>query len=493
MADLASDCYFETRCRFAMRISNRNSQNHDLENQNACIQRGHPLTDGLTVDSILGPGGLISRRLPNYEPREQQLLMARKVAQALSGQQHLIAEAGTGTGKSFAYLAPAILYATETQLESPDGSSGQDHDEDDKPPHRRRVLISTHTISLQEQLISKDIPLLNSVIPREFSAVLVKGRSNYLSLRRMNRAISKATSMLATDQQHSQLRAIKKWSQDTTDGSLSSLPIRPDSLVWDEVVSDTSNCLRNACKHHKECFYFRARRRAMGAQLMIVNHAMLFSDMALRRQGVALLPDYDAVILDESHTVESVAGDHLGIRLTSGQFDYLFDRLYNDRTQKGLLVEKDLQGLQKQVERCRFAASNLFADLLDWWQQSGRKNGRVNHPDVVDNPLSDPMEKLALALKQQADAQDSEPDRKDFESASDRMLVLAGGLRQWLRQEVDGAVYWIERTGSRRGLDRVTLAASPIDVGRFAPARAFSKQNDPQRRDDKCDIGNRNR
>lgn len=421
------------------------------------------MTDELTVDLILGPSGLISRRLANYEPREPQLLMARKVAQAFSDQQHLIAEAGTGTGKSYAYLAPAILHATEDQLASPGGSSGTN--DDDKKPRSRRILISTHTISLQEQLISKDIPLLNSVIPREFSAVLVKGRRNYLSLRRMNRAISKATTLLATDEQHSQLRAIKKWSQDTTDGSLASLPIRPDSIVWDEVVSDTSNCLRSACKHHKQCFYFRARRRAMGAQLMIVNHALLFSDMALRRQGVALLPDYDAVILDECHNIESVAGDHLGIRITSGQFDYLFDRLYNDRTQKGLLVEKDLKGLQKQVERCRFAASNLFADLLDWWQQSGRKNGRVGHSDVVDNPLSDPMEKLALALEQQAEAHDGESDRKDFESASVRMLTLAGGLRQWIRQEVDGAVYWLERTGSRRGLDRVTLAASPIDVG----------------------------
>lgn len=214
----------------------------------------------------------------------------------------------------------------------------------------------------------------------------------------------------------------------------------------------------------------------MGAQLMIVNHALLFSDMALRRLGVALLPDYDTVILDECHTVEAVAGDHLGIRVSSGQFDYLFDRLYNDRTQKGLLVESDLKGLQKQVERCRFAASNLFADLLDWWQQSGHKNGRVRHSDVVDNPLSDPMEKLALALKQQAEAQDGESDRKDFESASDRMLALAGGLRQWIRQEVDGAVYWLERSGSRRGLDRVTLAASPIDVGASLRQELFQNE-----------------
>ncbi len=198
---------------------------------------------------------------------------------------------------------------------------------------------------------------------------------------------------------------------------------------------------------------------------MIVNHAMLFSDLAMRQRGISLLPDYDAVILDECHTIESVAGDHLGIRITSGQFDYLFDRLYSDRTQKGLLVTKELRGLQQQLERCRFAATNLFADLLDWWENSGPKNGRIKHPGVVDNPLSEPMENLATALRQQAEGQDNESDRKDFESAHDRMLSLAGGLRQWLGQDLGGAVYWLERTGSRRGLDRVTLAASPIDVG----------------------------
>ncbi len=428
------------------------------------------MTDELSVDSILGPGGRISHRLANYEPREQQLQTANKVAEALQREKHLVAEAGTGTGKSFAYLVPSILYATENQ-NAPRSAAA-----DDEAPQRRRVLISTHTISLQEQLVAKDIPLLNSVIPREFSAVLVKGRSNYLSLRRMNRAIAKATSLLATDEQHGQLRAIQSWSGSTGDGSLATLPIRPDSIVWDEVASDTSNCLRGACKHHKECFYFRARRRAMNAQLMVVNHAMLFSDIALRRQGVALLPDYDAVILDECHTIESVAGDHLGIRLTSGQFDYLFDRLYNDRTQKGLLVDKNLKGLQRQVNQCRYASANLFADLLDWWENSGRRNGRVEHPGVVDNPLSEPMERLAMALKQQAAGQENESERKDFESAHDRMLALAGGIRQWIAQDVDGAVYWLERTGSRRGLDRVTLAASPIDVGESLRRELFQNK-----------------
>ncbi len=441
------------------------------------------MTDELTVDSILGAGGRISQRLDNYEPRSQQIAMARDVAKALETSQHLVVEAGTGTGKSFAYLIPAILYATDDQSD-PDGqqpcgadslpsANPQRAGERSKPAdakpdserRSRRVLISTHTISLQEQLIGKDIPLLNSIIPREFSAVLVKGRSNYLSIRRMERAVAKATSMLATDEQFDQLRSIQKWSRSTGDGSLTTLPLRPDGAVWNEVASDTGNCLGRSCPHYKECFYFRARRRANHAQLLVVNHAMLFSDLALRRQGVSLLPDYDAVILDEAHTTEAVAGDHLGIRLSSSQFEFLFNRLYNERTQKGLLITHDLKGLAQLVTRCRHAADMLFAELLDWWESSGRKNGRVDRPHVVDNPLSKPMEELARGLRVQADAQEEPSDAKEFESSHERLLVLAGALRQWLAQELDGSVYWLERTGSRRGMDRVTLAASPIDVG----------------------------
>lgn len=430
------------------------------------------VTDDLTVDSILGAEGSIARRLKNYEARSQQIDMARSVADALASEQHLIAEAGTGTGKSFAYLVPAILHATETQGKLLE----KDDDGDDDKERQRRVLISTHTISLQEQLISKDIPLLNSVIPREFSAVLVKGRSNYMSLRRLHRTVGKMGSLMSTDEQISQLQKIRKWSRDTADGSRSTLPFRPEPGVWDEIASDTSNCLRRSCKHHKDCFYFKARRRAQGAQLLVVNHAMFFSDLALRRQGVALLPDYDAVVLDECHTVESVAGDHLGIRITSGQFDYLFDRLYNDRTQKGLLVSQNLPGLQKQVEQCRFASANLFADLMDWWENDGRPNGRVSKADIVDNPLSEIMERLAYGLRQQADGQDNDSDRKEFESAHDRMLALAGGLREWIGQKLDGAVYWLEKTGTRRGIDRVTLAASPIDVGQTLRETLFQSE-----------------
>lgn len=428
------------------------------------------MTEELSVESILGSGGRISRRLAKYEARPQQLAMAEKVSRALQTSQHLVAEAGTGTGKSFAYLVPAILHATDDQNESDASSAeaagGSEPPEDpENEPKQRRIVISTHTISLQEQLVNKDIPLLNSVIPREFSAVLVKGRGNYLSIRRMERAVARSTSLLERDEQHAQLREIRKWSKSTADGSLATLPLRPDAAVWDEVASDTSNCLRRSCPHFKNCFYFKARRRAAHAQVLVVNHAMFFSDLALRKQGVSILPDYDAVILDECHTVEAVAGDHLGIRLSSGQFDYLLNRLYNQAAQKGLLVAHELRGLQQLVNRCRHAASQTFADLLDWWEQSGRRNGRVPNPGAVENLVSPPMEELARGLQRQAEGQSDAADRLEFESAAARLLALAGNLRQWLGQEMDNGVYWLERTGSRRGMDRVTLAAAPINVG----------------------------
>lgn len=420
----------------------------------------------LNVDSILGAGGRIAARMKQYEPRRQQLEMANAVHDALTAGEHLVAEAGTGTGKSFAYLVPAVLHATESPI----------IETDDGKKRYPRVLISTHTISLQEQLIAKDIPLLNSIIPREFSSVLVKGRGNYLSKRRLSRAMTKMTSLLGSDLQYRQLHAIEKWTQETTDGSLATLPLRPDREVWDEIVSDTGNCLRKKCDHFGDCFYFRARRRANNAQLLIVNHAMFFSDLALRNEGVSLLPDYDAVILDECHTAESVAGEHLGLRLTNGQFTFLFDRLYNDRLQKGLLVDKDLRGLQKEVDRLRFVHDQFFADLLDWQKHHAPSNGRVAAAGVVENQLTEPMMALAAKLLRQAKGQKQEADRLDFESAHDRLLLLATSLDRWLRQEDEDAVYWVETTSMRRGTPRVTLSCSPIDVGSALRDKLFQNK-----------------
>ncbi|MEM8732752.1 MAG: DEAD/DEAH box helicase [Planctomycetota bacterium] len=251
---------------------------------------------GLDVASILGPKGSIARRLKNYEMRPQQLELAEAVANALAAERHLVAEAGTGVGKSFAYLIPAILHATADQRED----APETKKKDDEEEASRRVVISTHTISLQEQLILKDLPFLNAVIPREFSSVLVKGRGNYISLRRFESAVARAASML-NEAEFEQLMQVKSWLKETGDGSLSSLPFRPMGSMWDEVASDTSNCLGRKCNRYDDCFYYRARRRVQGAQILVVNHALFFTDLAIRDElGFGILPDYSAAVLDRA-------------------------------------------------------------------------------------------------------------------------------------------------------------------------------------------------
>src|SRR5436189_6414408 len=184
----------------------------------------------MSIASILGPAGSIARRLSNYESRPQQLDMAEAVAGAIAERRHLMVEAGTGVGKSFAYLVPAVLAAVADK--------------------ECRVVVSTHTISLQEQLIRKDIPFLQSVMPQEFRACLVKGRSNYLSLRRLRVAQQRAGTLLTDDNHHQQLTQIGRWSRTTTDGSRGDLSFQPAPAVWDLVESDSGHCLGRKCPDH---------------------------------------------------------------------------------------------------------------------------------------------------------------------------------------------------------------------------------------------------
>ena len=219
-------------------------------------------------NEILGDGGSISRRLANYEQRPEQLQMAAAVAKAIETNEHLVVEAGTGVGKSFGYLVPAILSLAASQSAEPDN-------EDSSPPPKRRIIVSTHTISLQEQIITKDIPLLNSVIPLEFSAVLAKGRGNYVSLRRLDQAVARSSSMFESEAELQQIETLRRWGKTTTDGSRADLNLKVMPQVWDEVRSDSSNCMGRNCSRHKECHYYAARKRLQNADVLIVNLSLI--------------------------------------------------------------------------------------------------------------------------------------------------------------------------------------------------------------------------
>ena len=420
----------------------------------------------LDSQEILGQDGLIAKRLPNYEERRQQLEMADAVAEAIRAKKHLIVEAGTGVGKSFGYLVPAILSLQENQ-ESKDGG-------------KRRIVVSTHTISLQEQLIQKDIPLLNSIIPLEFSAVLAKGRGNYISLRRLKQALKRSDNLFSTDEQIAQVQDLREWAVTTTDGSRADLDLKVLPSVWDEVKSDSGNCLGRKCPSYADCHYFKARKRLQNADILIVNHALFFSDLSLRRLGVNILPDYDTVILDEAHTIQAVASDHLALGLTLGHIDYTLYKLYNESTNKGLLVHHNLKAGQQSVVQCRIRAEDLFGDLLAWVARTQTSNARntttrVQEPGIVSNPLSPALDKLSQLVRQFGENMKDAAEKQDFTSQADRLTALSTSLEAWRLQEMEGGVYWIESGMNRYGKQKVKLMAAPIDIGPALRENLFNK------------------
>jgi ATP-dependent DNA helicase DinG len=419
----------------------------------------------LTTDDMLGPTGAIARRLKGYEPREEQLQMARSVEDAIRSRRHLVAEAGTGVGKSFAYLIPAILAAHSTR---PAGEAPKNSQE------RHRIIVSTNTISLQEQLITHDIPFLQAVMPVEFSAVLVKGRGNYISLRRLEKAAQRSSQKLLFEHDGQRnLRQIQEWSQNTTDGTRSDMAFRPLPEVWDEVASDSGDCLGKSCPRHEDCFYFRARRRVWNADLLIVNHALFFSDLSLRRDGASLLPDYQTVIFDEAHTIESVAADHLGLSISEGQVDYQLNKLYNDQTQRGLLLVHKLTEAQQTVQRLRHLTRDYFLGVDEWAKRFCRANGRLDRVVAIENSLTPGLRYLASQVQMAAERMVKESDVVELSSAATRCSLLAETIQQWAEQKIENSVYWVERSGTKR--QRITLMSAPVEVGPILRDHLFNE------------------
>jgi ATP-dependent DNA helicase DinG len=270
------------------------------------------------LDAVLAPGGALSQRYPGYEDRPGQRDMLNAITERFNEGGISIVEAGTGTGKSLAYLIPAARWA-------------QENDE--------RTVISTNTINLQEQLAEKDLPLVQSLVG-DVSWALVKGRGNYVSIRRALLASESQASLFEEDRTN-EIQGLLEWMGTTEDGSLSDLTFSPADETWEEVRSDPDICLRSRCPHFQDCFYQKSRRKAAAAQLLVVNHHLLFTDLAVRRatqnySQSAVLPAYQRVILDEGHNVEDAATSHLGVQVTRRGLYRAMSRL--DRRGRGILT-----------------------------------------------------------------------------------------------------------------------------------------------------------
>jgi ATP-dependent DNA helicase DinG len=407
------------------------------------------------LDDILGPEGAIARRLgAGYEFRPQQMEMAAAVGDALEQNHPLMVEAGTGVGKSFAYLLPVINWAVK---------------------NKNRVVISTHTISLQEQLIYKDIPLLQSVYPDEFTAVLVKGRNNYLCQRRLEQTRRRQDSMFESDRQRESLWMIEEWAGQTTDGSLADLPNLPEPGVWDKVCAEHGNCLGKKCPHYQPCFWQAAKRRMQGGRILIVNHALFFSDLALRMAGVQYLPKYDAVVLDEAHTVEGVAGDHFGLKVSEFGLRYQLRSLYDPTKGKGMLSGHGAAAnaaIQTIVE-LHGRAEYFFQRCIEWQETFGRANGRIHEKQIVENDISPGLKDLSKHLRAMLTSTQDEEEISELSSAADKVQTLAVSLEAVLDQQMEDAVYWMEVSGKTP--KRVSLHAAPVCIAEGLKRHLFER------------------
>jgi ATP-dependent DNA helicase DinG len=445
--------------------------------------------DPATIGAILGPDGPVAAHLGKYEDRPTQREMAERIARLYSLGGIGLIEAGTGVGKSLGYLVPALRWAAANE---------------------ERTIVSTNTITLQEQLVGKDLPFLkNALTDQPVRFALLKGWRNYLCLLRLEQARTSGQTLFSDDAE-AQLGALEEWSRRTTDGSTADLPAPPRSDVWDEVAAEPDLCTRLRCPHFDKCFVFAARRVAAQADVVVVNHHLLMADIAVRRASgnwteSAVLPAYSRLVIDEGHHLESAAGAHLGQTVTRRGLQRLFSRL--ERRGKGLLpaLERKLASasdllsiasldlvrarLSPSTETSRRLGAQLF-DLLDEWLTS-KSEATVRLTDAFDDEpvwaaglgatLDDLLREIELVAgglrtvreRIESDTRRSEelaPLLNEVSGVSRRLLGASDALRSALRPGIEASkrVRWIEATGGARevGIDsrNVSVASVPLDL-----------------------------
>lgn len=462
-----------------------------------------PHRDGATVRlsteaaaGLLSPGGAVASRLDGYEHRPEQLQMLEAVTAAFNDDAVLTVEAGTGTGKSLAYLLPAISWSLA---------------------NKERVVVSTHTINLQEQLVRKDLPFLIERAGYEVETALVKGRGNYLCQRKAAQARAQGA-LLVEDGLQRELREVLAWAAKTKDGSLSDLSSKPRPEVWEQVVSENDNCLRARCPHYSTCFFYTARRAAAKADIVVVNHHLLMADLALRHQTEsytqnAVLPPAKRVVIDEAHHLEDVATNYFGARLSWFALERTFGRLQSLRDMgKGILPallialdsiespqDRDTAGgasrwieerLLKQRQSLAVDAEQCFTELLTGLERllgsevaAGLDRKLRVLPELRDSPFWREVEKrlTTLADALQAHADDFEPVFERLESMEEQtlrqVLSLATELRA-MRSRISGfaaglhsfvgdddeTCRWIETRFRARTGKSIAFCSAPISV-----------------------------
>src|SRR5437667_45791 len=410
------------------------------------------------VRAIFSENGQLSKA-KNFEFRPQQQEMAVAVARALEEERHLVVEAGTGVGKSLAYLTPAILFAIE---------------------QHKKAIVSTHTINLQEQLLYKDIPILKKILPVEFEAALMKGRQNYLCPRRLERALQQQNELFTGPEQN-ELTRLVEWARTTRDGSLSDLSVEPDPKVWAQVCSEPHICTTKSCGQ-SNCFYQQARRRLLSSDVIVLNHTLLFMllgspDQQAERESGYLFPN-DFIILDEAHTVEQTASRQIGIGISQYGLRSTIQRLYNTRTRKGLFtVMRDAAGVRLAADLVD-RGDHFFAAIESRSDFRKGREFRVRSPEFVADSITGHLSALLARISEVTRRADDEFLKAELQELGRRIRDARDGIAIFLEQSAREHVYWVERTGKTARF--LTLNAAPIDLAPVLRRMIF--------RDDCCCI-----
>lgn len=408
-------------------------------------------------ESFFAPGGTLAAAAVNGSPceeRPQQLTMARAIAAALTRRRNLCVEAPTGVGKSFAYLLPLIHYAVESRLPA---------------------LITTETINLQHQLIEKDLPFLRELTGLNFQVALAKGRSNYLCRRRL--------AMLSGEQRDALLPVPQMIFE--TEKVISDLEqgrdaryrdgIRDNSRIWSMICSESGNCAGVKCEFYRNCYYFRARRQWDEADVVVANHALFLTDLAIRRSGGggSLLPDYGAVMIDEAHTLENNAAEHLGLHLSRGAMLGMMNRLYHPERAKGLLMRPgaEMPEMRALAQRGREEVYGFFAPYEAMLERAENSSVRLDgsKPDPVPETLIAILGKLAAGLDAVAEAEENDNFRTEISAASDRCRDFAEMLGVFTSRQMEDAVYFVEAEQ-----DSLCCRAAPLNVAEMLGELLFN-------------------
>jgi ATP-dependent DNA helicase DinG len=452
------------------------------------VPRDRPVVriDPFDIVATLGEAGPVAGQLTRYEDRPSQRDMAAHIADGYNEGGVQLLEAGTGVGKSFAYLVPALAWAR---------ANGE------------RTVVSTNTINLQEQLVGKDLPLLRRALSNDDYSptfALLKGWRNYLCLARMHQAVSAQRTLLEPDKLN-ELLGIAEWAGHTADGTLSDLPVSPTAEVWDEVSAEPDLCTRLKCPHFDRCFLFRARRRAAEADVVVVNHHLLAADLAVRQaadnwQEAAVLPPYRRLVLDEAHHLEDVAANHLGVQVTSRAVRRLLGRFERNgrglaptlshelQSHNDLLSRASLDLLQQRllpaIADARRASEGLFLRLLQRLEEIPGGQLRLDDGFAADpiwreglgfdldatlgsfRTLRDSVETIADRLSQAEETERRGQLLQELRGVLRRLDTLSDGLNRSLRPAGGGppTVRWMERSarGQNVGLSVVPLDLAPI-------------------------------